>query len=151
MTHPLAVVALASLQLCVATNMLKQFLRVVQHGTAHGAVVYEFLRRWLRRLLVEEVICMSCLLKWRWRRIIVLVVASRKLFILLQVVHELVDVEILKSGGAKEKSKIKTNQCWNVKNLRVQQIMDFRFNFDFNRLLVSVHCRPGNCRPMLSV
>lgn len=38
-----------------------------------------------------------------------LVVAGRELLTLLQVVHELVDVEILKSGGAKEKSKIKTN------------------------------------------
>lgn len=69
-------------------------------------------------------------------------VADCKLFVLLKVVHELIDVEILKSGGAKEKSKIKTNQCWNVKNLRVQQVVDFRFNFYFDRLLVPVHCRP---------
>lgn len=145
MTHP---VALESLQFGVAANVFEQFLRIAQHGTAHSTVIDEFFSGRLCRRFAQEVVRVSCLLEWRRRRISVLVVGGRELLILLQVVHELVDVEILEAGGAKVKSKIKTNQCWNARNLRVQQVVDFRFNFDFDRLFVPVHCRPDNCSPI---
>lgn len=104
--HLAVLLMLDSLQARMRPQVPQQLLTAAQNLSAHRASVEEFLqRRRLRSWL--EASRISRLTVRRRCRLVLTVMVGGELVVVLQVVHELIDVEVLESGLRKRENKNK--------------------------------------------